>query len=162
MIRTATISEDGVYRYTLERVWDDAKPRVAWVGLNPSKADHRIDDPSCRRMMDFGDRWGFGSICIMNLFAFRATDPVDLEASICDVVGPENDKHLSTLGQRCSIVMVAWGTHELAATRIPAVWAILKQIKSPKCCLGVTKNGSPRHPLYVRGDTKVLQWGIRE
>lgn len=78
MIRSAVISKDGLYRYTLRRVWDESKPLLNFVLLNPSKADAETDDATVRRCIGFAKLWGFGGIVITNLYAYRSTDPKKL------------------------------------------------------------------------------------
>ena len=74
MKRSAKISSCGLYRYDLWRVWDSQKENVCFIGLNPSTADENKDDPTIRRCMAFAMAWGYGSLCMLNLFAFRATE----------------------------------------------------------------------------------------
>lgn len=81
-----------------------------FVGLNPSTADELLDDPTIRRCVAFARSWGYGALCMTNLFAFRATDP-DVMKSADDPVGPENDQHLQDLANGASVVIAAWGVH---------------------------------------------------
>jgi hypothetical protein len=164
MKRAASISEDTYYRYTLSRQWDEAKPGIVWVGLNSSTADGERDDPTSRRVIDFSQRWGFGTANIVNLFAFRATDPRELTRTKLDPVGPANDSAIAQCLSISSVVVLAWGTHPFAVRsgRVRAVWDLVAKYPIAKVCLGVTQNGSPRHPLYVASDTKVKHWSIKQ
>lgn len=161
MKRSATI--DGAYRYTLSRQWDVTKPGIAWVMLNPSTADGEFDDMTIRRCLSFSDRWGFGTLNVVNLFAFRATDPRELDMAKLDVVGPLNDAAIAHVCSVSSAIILAWGTngYALQSGRVEQVWSIIAPFPVLKGCLGTTKNGSPRHPLYVAKDTKVKQWTLR-
>lgn len=153
MERSATFSECGRYRYTLSRIWDDGSARVVFVGLNPSTADERVDDPTIRRCIAFAKAWGFGGVQVLNLFAFRATRPADM---LCqpDPVGPDNDHHLTTYAVRAALVVAAWGTLGSHMARDRAVRALLPGLH----CLRLTKHGHPAHPLYLPSDLRPVPW----
>ena len=93
MKQGAAIDPTGLYRYSLWREWDANAPRVAFVMLNPSRADANTDDPTLRRCLGFARSWGCGSIEVVNLFAYRASRP-DILRVVLDPVGPENDRYL--------------------------------------------------------------------
>lgn len=158
VLSDAVISANGHYRYVLNRRWDRGKPVMPWVCLNPSTADARIDDPSVRRMCGFAQREGCGGICLLNEYGLRSSSPKALR-SHADPVGPDNDRWLAGLAQGGVEVpvVVAWGAHPLAASRAPRVLELLAGI--PAVCLGVTRSGAPRHPLYVRADTPLIPYG---
>lgn len=142
----------GEHRYLLWRVWDDALPRLLWVMLNPSTAGETEDDPTIKRCISFSQRWGYGGLDVANLFALRATDRRELRRA-ADPIGPENDRYIAEAAARASGIIVAWGEHGGYMGRARAVLALLARYTTqPLHCLGVTKNGSPRHPLYVAGD----------
>ena len=153
----ALISQCGRYRYWLTRTWDADKPPVCWVMLNPSTADASADDPTIRRCMAFARAWGAGGIVVVNLFALRATDPRELRAQPFNVIGPDNDWHIlaSTEGRR---VIAAWGAHGGQSARDRRVMRLLEG--RDVVCLGVTKDGFPRHPLYVRRDMKPVPFSL--
>ena len=151
--RGADLSPCGQYRYRLWRIWDRARPTVLFIGLNPSTADAEQDDPTVRRCIGFAKEWGFGGIEVANLFAFRATDPAKL-LTAADPVGQDNDAWLARLRSGSPAAVAAWGAHPLARTRANAIGASLRPLAS----LGVTKDGAPRHPLYVRMDTPLVVW----
>ena len=95
-IRTyASMSQCGLYRYTLWRVWDESKPACVFVGLNPSTADASEDDATIRRCVRFAKDWDCGELLMLNLFAFRATRPKDMLAA-CDPVGEENNSSIGS------------------------------------------------------------------
>lgn len=148
----------GPYRYRLERVWAPHTETLRVVMLNPSTADGTVDDPTIRRLTGFAKRQGAGGITVLNLYAFRATDPRDLEraaAAGVDVVGPENDAYLRILATAGKPILAAWGARA-PRERVDAVRRILEP--APLLCLGTTKDGYPRHPLYVRGDAPLVDW----
>lgn len=159
----AIISECGQYRYHLWRIWDDCLPVMVFVMQNPSTADAVNDDPTIRRCLGFARREGCGGISVRNVFALRATNERELLAHR-DPVGPDNEQHLLS-ARNCSLLtklVVAWGTRfggkRLSRHYQAAEVALV--IQSPYC-LGTTKAGDPRHPLFVRADAPLIKWSIR-
>lgn len=154
---TATFSADRVYRYALTRRWPhDGAPWAAFVMLNPSTADAFTTDPTIRRCESFARSWGRAGLLVVNLFAFRATSPIAL-GGCADPVGLDNDEVIraTLLGSGLvGPVIVAWGSMGTYRNRAAAVLALLSQHGIKPLCLGVTRAGQPRHPLYVRGDTR--------
>lgn len=158
---TAQFSTDKEmkYRYQLTREWDGDLPVVNFIGLNPSTADALKDDPTIRRCLGFAKRWGFGKLIMTNLFAYRATDPVDLCFREIDPIGPENDQWVELSAHDSQLVVAAWGAVEnyirsnyrFALQRGVAVCERLT-LDQDVMCLGRTRSGQPRHPLYLRGD----------
>lgn len=138
---------DGPYRYLLWRRWADAAT-VLFVMLNPSTADARRDDPTIRRCSGFARAWGFGGVEVVNLFAWRATDPRELRRA-ADPVGPENDRVIAAAAARNHAVIAAWGNHGALGERDRQVAALLARFR-PRCLGAPTARGAPRHPLYVR------------
>ena len=152
MVRvSAVFSPDRVYRYELRRTWGPG-PVVAFIGLNPSTADETVDDPTIRRCIGFAKRWGYGGLVMLNLFAFRATDPRDMRAAD-DPVGPDNDRHLIAATSESGLVVAAWGVHGAYRNRDREVAGLLAW---NLMALGLTRDGHPRHPLYVRGDAELI------
>jgi hypothetical protein len=158
MERHALISECEHYRYTLTRIWDRSRPVLVWTMLNPSKADGLIDDPTIGRCIAFAKAWGYGGIVVVNLFAWRATDPTELEATL-DAIGPENDRHLLAAVADQDVI-AAWGASvpHYWRHRPAAVLELMRQHGARLHHLGLTKDGHPRHPLYLRGDTQPTRW----
>lgn len=155
---SAVLSDCGTYRYELRRVWDPRLPLAVWIMLNPSVADASQDDPTIRRCVAFAKVWGYGGIIVVNLFALRATDPREL-ASHPDPVGPDNDKHIVQAATRDGVVVCAWGAHKLTTRRADRVLAVLRAEEITPRCLGTTKAGHPRHPLYVPASTPLVLFG---
>jgi hypothetical protein len=142
----AVFSECRAYRYALWRVWDEDGATLNIIGLNPSKADEVVDDPTIRRCIDFGKRWGYGGLVMTNLFALRSTDPRGL-ATVEDAVGPRNDEELRVQAFEAGLVVAAWGAHPLAVARAEAVRPLIERYHVG--CLGTTRSGAPKHPLYL-------------
>ena len=131
--------------------------------LNPSTADADVLDPTLRRCRGFAHRAGYSGMVIANVFAYRATDPSELE-DVGDPVGPENLQWVVRAAVEASQVVVGWGANRLANGHRSEPRAAsnladhLLSLKIPLYCLGVTKDGSPRHPLYVRSDQRIQVW----
>ncbi|MFE2772275.1 DUF1643 domain-containing protein [Microbacterium resistens] len=151
---TSTADVRGDYRYTLTRTWDTDRDSVVFIMLNPSIADASVDDPTIRRCISFAKREGFGGIIVVNLYAFRATDPQAMFAAV-DPVGPDNDRIIANAVAGRTVI-AAWSSYAHPA-RVAQVLALLPGTASLRC-LGVTKGGHPRHPLYVRGDAPLIPW----
>lgn len=142
----ATFDRTGQYRYTLWRVWDSTLPAVAFVMLNPSTADETVEDPTIRRCTGFARAWGYGSVEVVNLFSYRATQPQQLKLAE-DPVGAETDSYILQASDRASLLVFAWGNWGKLFDRDRAV---LKLLSQKQCyCLGRNRSGQPRHPLYV-------------
>lgn len=147
----------GQYRYALWRVWSGDSPRIAFIMLNPNTADAQRDDPTIRRCIGFARAWGFGSLEVVNLFAYRAPDPLVL-SRIADPIGTDNNHFLEQAATRAHCIVVAWGTKSALLNRDQAVLRLLTG-QDRLYCLGRTRDGYPRHPLYVRGDAPLLVFG---
>ncbi len=156
--RDAEISDDGLFRFTLTRTWDSVKGYVVFIGLNPSTADAAIDDPTVRRCVRFAADWGYGGLVIVNLFAFRATQPRDMMAA-ADPVGESNDYYLVNAARRAGLVVAAWGANGTYTGRdLEVAGLIAEKTRHQLHSLGTTKDGSPKHPLYVPAATRPTLW----
>lgn len=159
-IREGTVSEAFYsecerYRYGLSRVWDTRVPPVLFVMLNPSTATELANDPTIHRCETRARRMGAGGVSIANLFAFRATRPEELKRAE-DPEGPENARLLAEWHAAADWTIAAWGVHGAwrgagprAARDMGALWH-----------LGLTKDGHPRHPLYVSYKIDPVSWLI--
>lgn len=165
MIRTPYLdTEASEYRYTLDRT-DDASlwfqmhaPRVLWIMLNPSTADETLDDPTIRRVRGFTHRLGSSGFTVVNLYAYRATKPADLWKA-ADPVGPDNDPTIRMLAFTARMedapIIAAWGANA-KPERVAEVLALPHV--GDLHCLGITKDGAPRHPLYLPLDAPLIPW----
>lgn len=140
----------GVYRYTLWREWHPHLPRLVFVLLNPSTADGSTDDPTLCRCVGFARDWGYGSVELVNLFAYRSVDPATLRR-VADPVGPLNDAYIQQAASRAEQIVLAWGALGGLNGRAQEVTRLLNR---QLFCLGYTTEGLPRHPLYLRRDTR--------
>lgn len=126
-----------------------------WFMLNPSTADATEDDPTIRRVLGFSRREGWGRIEIVNLFAFRATDPFEISRAD-DPIGQDNDEAIRTAVSGAQIVVLAWGASRVARDRAEDVLPMLRDLGVEPMCFGRTKGGSPRHPLYLPADAPLV------
>ncbi len=151
----ANLSECRKYRYALWRIWDDSKQYAMFIGLNPSIADETDDDPTITRCINFARDWGFGGLCMANLFAFRATDPSEM-MSASYPIGIDNDRWLKRLSNNAGVIVAAWGNDGSFMGRSKEVARMFKNLK----CLKMNKTGEPAHPLYQPSVAKLINMGI--
>ncbi len=121
------------------------KPYAMFIGLNPSTADETEDDPTIRRCINYAKDWGFGGLCMVNLFGFRATEPKDMK-NATDPIGPDNDTWLRKLAKDSGVIVGAWGNHGSFMNRSNEILKIIPNIK----CLKQNASGEPAHPLYQK------------
>jgi hypothetical protein len=147
--KSAIFSPCRTWRYALERIWWPMdKHVVAFIGLNPSTADETQDDPTVRRCLGYAKKWGYGSMVMLNIFAFRATDPRVMKAA-ADPMGPDNNAWITTVANRADLVVAAWGNDGVYRGRSREVVDLLHQAGIELMCLRLTKQGEPWHPLYL-------------
>jgi len=153
MLTNAKISSCGGYRFELSRFWG-GHPLLVYIMLNPSTADASVDDPTIRRCISFARRERAGGILVVNLSPQRVTNPRDLGRVPLEV----SQRNLDSIAWASSQgrVVCAWGVtpkllREEAAT-------VVMSLIGKTWCLGTTKDGHPRHPLYVRADAPLRVW----
>ena len=110
--------------------------------LNPSTADEFVEDPTIRRVINYAKDWGYGSVYVGNLYAFRSTDPKGLN-NVEDPIGPENITNIQALIGLVDKVIYAWGNE-----RKEPEW--LKKLVDAPYCIDISKKGIPKHPLYLK------------
>lgn len=162
IVSGATISDCGLYRYRLWRIWDDLLPIMVIVMQNPSTADANDDDPTIRRCVGFAKRDGFGGIVVMNVFAYRATDEREL-LTVADPVGPKNGDYLleARSVSHMTRLVVAWGNRigpRRSVFRTAYCNAANACAMQGAYCWGTTKSGDPRHPLFLPKNAPVVKW----
>jgi hypothetical protein len=155
--RGASFSDCGAYRYRLWREWDASLPVLAFLMLNPSTADHLVDDPTIRRCLAHAVAGKFGRLEVVNLFPLRATNPDTLLTDF-DPLGPRRmaDGAIANAIEQAEIVICAWGAHPAAERRAAEVAQMpaINNSSAKLFSLGLNKNGTPRHPLYVPAATR--------
>jgi len=158
----AVFSLDRVYRYRLSRMWSDRpwgtdSDYALWVMLNPSTADAFQLDPTCARVESFTKKWGLDGFVVVNLFGLCSTDPRALLRHP-DPAGPANSEFIAGAATYASVIVAAWGAHPRAALQAQGVMEILAAHPQGVSCLGTTRAGHPRHPLYVKGGTELVPY----
>lgn len=160
----ATFSECGRYRQALTRDWTppDTEPRtVFFIGMNPSVAAADVSDPTCHRELGFAQRWGYTRYLKGNILDWRATSPGDIPGDPAEACSPANLPALVGMAMQAEIVVLAYG--KLHRRYQGIVQNILTQIQAtgrPMYCLGLNKDGSAKHPLYLRKDTELIPFPV--
>lgn len=155
----ANISRCGLYRYRLWRRWGDGD-HIAWIMLNPSTADALDDDPTIRRCTAFSREWGCEYMAVVNLFALRSTDPRNLKQA-SDPIGSDNYRLIidACFDPYNKYVVAAWGAVTgMMRSQAVTVTEMLVRMDIELYSLGTTKDGHPRHPLYVPKNTPLKRW----
>lgn len=157
--RSAVISPCGTYRYALERSTGIQGPNVTWLMLNPSTADASKDDPTIRKVVGFSKRNGFGVAMVVNLFAWRATDPKECLANLADAEGHFNFKAVTEAAAISDVVICAWGRQPWAKEQAANVLGWIPD--TGLFCLGTNGDGSPRHPLMQPYVQRIVPFDAR-
>lgn len=162
---SARFSPDRRHRYVLSRaltgtqVSPDGPLTCLFIGLNPSTADEVEDDPTVRRCAGFARLWGYERVSLVNVFALRATDPRELRlVPREDAIGPDNDEHVLREAQAAELVVAAWGNGAKLARRGEYVADMLVMAGVGLQVFGLTKDGHPRHPLYLPASAEPEPW----
>lgn len=150
----AVLSSCETYRYQLWRIWDDTKPKVMFLMLNPSTADANKDDATIRKCMRYSIKWNYGGFYVGNLYGYRATDRSVIK-SVDNPIGDENQNHLLELSKKCDKIVCAWGNEEGRPERIFSILDNLYYLK-----LNKDREQSPAHPLYLKGDLTPTQFDL--
>lgn len=162
--RSAHISECGRYRWSLRRSWQiwenglhvRGKGVCCFVMLNPSTADALQNDPTISRCIGFARLWGYDTLSVRNLFAYRATDPKALLTAENPTGGHFGDAEL-LCAATANLLVVAWGASVPFGRESEALSLFAKHAPGKTLyCLGTTQRGHPRHPLYVKADTQPI------
>ncbi|WDR05817.1 DUF1643 domain-containing protein [Devosia rhodophyticola] len=152
----ARFSADGRYRQLMRRWTGDAFPSryVLFIGMNPSTADAEVNDPTCAREWSFTQREGYAAMIKANVGDYRATDPKMLLAPGVEAVSPENLPLINQAAADAALIVLCHG--KLNKALAPAGRALVDALRAesrPLWCFGINADGSPKHPLYLRGDT---------
>lgn len=148
----AHFSECGLYRYSLWRVWDESKPLVMFIGLNPSKADSKEDDNTIKRVRAIAEFNGFGGFYMCNCYSYISTNPKMLKMETLDAM-MENARHISSCAQGVSEVVFAWGNFKQVTKEL----SDKLRAKFPNAkALHINNSGSPKHPLFCRAKSPLI------
>jgi hypothetical protein len=166
VVGSALFSDCGRYRHLLLRRWvplarqSEREPFALWIGMNPSTADAKVDDPTVRREITFTRRLRLGCYIKTNVMSYRATKPQDLLAPGVEPCSPENLGFIRDAADEAEVIIAAWGSlHKKLQHYALSVESALRADGRDILCLGTTKHGNwPRHPLYVKGDTPLIPY----
>ncbi|GAA5080025.1 DUF1643 domain-containing protein [Roseibacterium beibuensis] len=153
----AAYSDCERYRYSLTRVWDPDGRRALFIMLNPSTATEVQNDPTVERCERRARALGFGAFRVLNIFAWRATDPRDMRKAE-DPVGLANDAAILDSLDWADQVICAWGTHGAHLDRGAKVERLLRDAGAELFHLGLSKAGHPKHPLYIGYHVQPVPW----
>ena len=167
----AIFSECEKYRYVLWRRWDLLDPEpvyMAFIGLNPSTADETENDPTVRRCINFAKREGYQGLYMLNLFAYRATDPRVMKMRD-DPIGKDNDDVIAAHVEDAGKTVACWGVDGAFQNRDKRVASLRRLISGAKTrtigelfwALGTTKDGHPRHPLYLPSNAPLSRFTVK-
>ena len=149
MIRRAEFSIDKKERYSLKREWDKSKNKILYIMLNPSLADDKNDDPTIRRLINFTKKFNSGGFLVGNIFTTITTNPKELDKS--KGISDKNFEELIKLINKVDQIVYAWGDN------IEEPQLLKELVLNPKC-FGKNLNGSPKHPLYLPSETKLINF----
>ena len=155
--KNANLSFDGKHRFDLIRKWDEGKV-CNFIMLNPSTGDHEKDDPTIRRCVHFSKKLGCGKLIVTNLFSYRTYNPKDLLTIDVNRFQAKRDFFISKHAIESDVIVVAWSNHGRLRGRDLEVLKLLNQLNCSLLCLETNKNGTPRHPLYVKGMDNYIEW----
>lgn len=170
MKRETIFSACRKYRYTLWREFygalaieppmlplegNRAHNYLMIIGLNPSTADETKDDPTIRRCIGFAKRWGYGALCMTNLFAWRDTKPEGMKLA-ADPIGEESGKWIDEIADGAGMILAAWGKHGTFRGRDMEVMRAIEAKGKSIYCLGMNGDGTPKHPLYIAAATVAI------
>lgn len=146
------------YRFSLWRIWDKDKPLVMFIGLNPSTANENESDPTITRVCQIAKNNGYGGVYMMNCFPLVSTNP-DVLVEFYDTKYHETDdienmRWLLEVRRKCADVVFAWGNFKVVVERAKSIAGYFKDAKA----LHINKNGSPKHPLYCKADSKFISF----
>ena len=147
ILREAKFSNDKKERFTLKREWDKSKNKILYIMLNPSLADDKKDDPTIRRLIGFTKKFNYGGFLVGNILSTITPNPKEIDKSL--VISDRNLKELLKLINKVDQIVYAWGNNIKEPN-------ILKEVVNNPKCFGKNLNGTPKHPLYLNGNTPII------
>lgn len=150
----ANFSECRNYRYALWRIWDSTKPLVMFIGLNPSTANEAEPDATIRSVIRIARYNGYGGVYMMNCWPFVTSKPELLQHN--EYTDKWNDVMLTVIASRCKDVVLAWGNFKVVSAkgRDKELLAMFPRAK----VIGLNSNGSPKHPLFQKGESVLIDY----
>lgn len=156
----ASFSECREYRFALWRIWDESKPLVMFIGLNPSTANETEPDQTIKSVTRISKNLGYGGFYMMNCFPYVSTNPNDLIDHDKTVYSQQqffiNNQKLKEVSDKCKDIVFAWGKFKVLQKRS---LELIKMFPHAKALI-LNKDNSPRHPLYVKSDCQLIPFSI--
>ncbi len=162
----------GSYRWILKRELLKGEKTIVFIGLNPSKGNSVNNDRTLIRIIKFCSKWNYKIIYIINLFGLISKSPLQL-LKVSDPVGDYNDLvtfqvlEFWSKNVNCHL-WLGWGDKGKINKRDLKVLQKIKEFSnlnvkeySPSkrlFCLGLSKKGNPRHPLYMPNESFLRQF----
>jgi len=146
MISKAEFSLDGHKRYSLSRIWENKLPKVLFIMLNPSIANSKKNDPTIRKIISYSKSWGFGGVYVGNIYSNISPYPKDIRL-IKFHREKKNIESIKKMEEIAELTVFAWGNNEKTPNWLKAL------IKKPYY-IELSKNGIPKHPLYLKKNLK--------
>lgn len=164
VIGGASYSDCGRYRQALTRDWtpQGQVPRaVLFIGMNPSVASAEVSDPTCHRELVFARDWGFTRYLKGNMLDWRATSPKDIPQDPGMACSPDNLTALLHMAQEAELVVMAYGKlHKRYQPIVRQITGRIAALGKPLKCFGLNKDGSAKHPLYLRKDSQLMDFPL--
>ena len=151
----AVFDQHRAYRFVLWRFWDD-RPRILFVGLNPSTANELEEDPTVGRLADFAERWAYGGFYLCNVFG--QVTPYPTELSLGRALHAANIPAIQMANKLTVASVVMWGDNIQKVENGRSVAEHVKNLVAPSFCFGFTQKGNPKHPLYLNSETELVEY----
>ena len=151
----AVMDSDRRHRFLLWRFWDE-RPRMLFIGLNPSTANELTDDPTVRRLSNFAQKWGYGGLYACNLYSYVTPYPKELLPEVS--LHAANRPAIQMALKLAVLVVCGWGDGiEKVSHGKLHVQTVCEWLEAPMC-FGLTASGNPRHPLYLNEETELVDF----
>ena len=157
---SAEFSDCQKYRYQLREIWDESKPLVLWLLMNPSVACTDYSDPTLRKTGKFSRTWGFGGQLVGNVHAYRATDKSRL-LEVNDPVGPKNNQMILEMAAQAKTIVLAYGQPPQALRARGQELVSLLRHHPDLCHLRLAQDGTPVHPLYLPSTLRPIRYLVK-
>jgi len=153
---------DGLYRYSLTRIWDESRPMVLWIMLNPSDADDKKDDATVKKIVKISNNNGFGGLYVGNIYAYRTKNPGELfKDKKIDYIGEFNIITIKGMAWISTKIIVACGKRIKQKDLLKIIKSI-QELQKKVYCLGYNRDGTPVHPLYQRDNSTFQIYDIKK
>ncbi len=153
------------YRYILGT--RGRRPLIC-IGINPSTAAPDDLDNTLKSVERIALYNGYDSFIMFNVYAQRATNPDDMEASLNEILHSENMKafeYILKLSDASPSVWAAWGNiiekRDYLPVCVRSMIDIGKKYAAKWYSAGkISKKGHPHHPLYLKKTTPLDEFDI--